>query len=205
LTIIVNNSNNKSFTLIHNLPFNVSGYTDILIVLKQVFEINIFYSRDMLDSIVFKYHFENENNYKRDLYITNLFMRISSIIITLILLLCTFIIFLEIYSINSIEYIDTEILNYAYESIKNSNYQEFNEISSRRSIFTPFIELFNNYNFPSKFVDRNLNSLGVLEPLNNQDVTTMHKTVTLNFNRIEAYQNLTRDLIPLMLHYAPPL
>ena len=66
LTIIVYNSNDKSFTLINNLPFNINSYTDVLIVLKQVFNTSFFNDRDILNTIVFKYNFECKNNYKRD-------------------------------------------------------------------------------------------------------------------------------------------
>ena len=78
LTIIVNNSKDKSFTLINNLPFSTNGYTDVLIVLRQVFETSLFYDRggDVLNNIVFIYHFEKKYNYKRELYITNIFIYI---------------------------------------------------------------------------------------------------------------------------------
>lgn len=72
LTIIVSNSNGKSFTLIHNLPFNLSGYTDVLIVLKQIFDANHISNKDILDNIVFKFHFDKDN-FKKDLLVTNFF------------------------------------------------------------------------------------------------------------------------------------
>ena len=85
LTITVYNSRNKSFTLINNLPFNTNSYTDVLIVLKQVFNTSIFNDQDILNTIIFKYHFEDINNYKKDLYFTNMLISMSSILIVIIL------------------------------------------------------------------------------------------------------------------------
>jgi hypothetical protein len=74
LTIVVIDSNNKSFTLINNLSFNINGYTDVLIIIKQFFETNIFNDQNILYSIVFKYYFEYKDDYKKSLYITNIYI-----------------------------------------------------------------------------------------------------------------------------------
>ena len=100
LTITVYNHHNNSFTLIHNLPFNVDSYTDILIVIKQVFNTSFFNDKDILNTIVFKYYLESKDNYKRDLYITDLFIVISIILIVILLLFCLFIVYLELSSIH---------------------------------------------------------------------------------------------------------
>ena len=179
LTLTVYNSSNKSFTLITNLPFNTNSYTDVLIVLKQVFNTNFFNDQDILNTIRFKYHFEHINNYKKDLYITNMLIYILSILLIIILLFCTFIICIEIYSIYNIEYIDKEILNNAYDSLKNyENHNECN-ISTKRTIFSPFIELFNADYIPSKFVNKLTNDIYVLNNMSiNPDISTGTETNT---------------------------
>jgi hypothetical protein len=78
-----------------------------------------------------------------------MFIYISIIIIAIILLFCIFILYTEIYSIYNTTYIDEEILNYANEKIKNNISKPF--------IFSPFIELFNANNEPSKFLALNEN------------------------------------------------
>jgi len=205
LTIIVNNKKDKSFTLINNLPFSTNGYTDVLIVLRQVFETSLFYDRDVLNNIDFKYRFEYKDDYKKALYITNMFIYIIFILIILLLILCTFIVFLDISQIDNIEKLDKEILNYTSENIKH--FKEFNEIYTKRFIFSPFIDLFNgNYvNFPSKFVDINSNDLSELKLLlNNQNTVaynesnTLMKTILNYNNRIKEYESLVYDLVQII-------
>lgn len=209
LTIIVNNSNNKSFTLINNLPFSTKGYTDVLIVLRQVFDTNLFY-KDLLNNIVFKYHFEYKDDYKKDLYITNMYKHIILTLIILILILFTLIMCLDIYQIYNIECIDKEVLNYASDNIKHSHSKEFTceaEIYTKRFIFSPFIELFNGSytNFPSKFVDINSSDLNELKSLlNNQNIPRYNATnifikTILNYdNRIKDYESLVYDLVKII-------
>jgi hypothetical protein len=79
-----------------------------------------------------------------------MFIYISIIIIAIILLFCTFILYTEISSIYNTAYINEEILNYANEKIKNNNIP-------KPFIFSPFIELFNANNEPSKFLALNDN------------------------------------------------
>ena len=66
LTIIVSTKNNISFKLINALPFNTSDNTDVLNILKQRLDNNYLdNSKDILDSITFKYSFYKKNyNYK---------------------------------------------------------------------------------------------------------------------------------------------
>jgi len=134
-----------------------------------------------------------------------MFIYIFLTLIILILLLCTFIIFIEIYQIYNIEYIDKEVLNYANENIKH--YKEFNEIYTKRFIFSPFIELFNgNYtNFPSKFVDINSNNLNELKSLvysqniiQYNETYSFMKTLLNQDNRIKEYESLISDLIEII-------
>jgi hypothetical protein len=180
-----------------------------LIVLRQVFETSLFYDRDVLNNIVFKYHFENQDDYKRELHITKIFICIILTLILLMLILCTFVIFLSIYQTYNFEYIDKEILNFDTENLKQ--YKELNEIKTKRFIFSPFVALFNgNYiNFPSKFVDINSNDLNELKfHLNyynisyNETKSFMKTLLSNNNNRIEEYESLTNDLVQIILKYA---
>jgi hypothetical protein len=205
LTIIVYNSNDQSFTLINNLPFNTNSYTDILIVLKQVFNTHIFNSKNVLNRIVFKYYFEDKNDYKRDLYITNMFINISLVLILIILLFCTFIIFIEIYSIYNIEFIDKETLNYAYESLKNIDYKEF-KTKDKQFIFSSILELFNGDKYvPSKFIDINLNEMWAINYLSPQFdiVSEPSKSSYIKFilelnKRLEVNELLINDLLHIV-------
>jgi len=62
LSITVCNNDNKYFTLVKNLPFNILDYYDILIVINQVFNTNPFINRiDLIKSITFNFHFDNSN------------------------------------------------------------------------------------------------------------------------------------------------
>lgn len=62
LTVIVYNKKKKSYTLINNLPFNTLDCSDVIKVLKQVFEAkNLSNRKDLLNKIIFKFNFENYN------------------------------------------------------------------------------------------------------------------------------------------------
>lgn len=111
-----------------------------------------------------------------------------------------------------IENINQEVLSFAHDSLKDSHSKvEYNKIS-KPFIFNPFIELFNgNSYFPGKFLDRNSNDFYVIKYLNNDDIivnnhaVSLMKTIIGLNSRIEQYEILTRDLIPLILCYAPEL
>ena len=127
------------------------------------------------------------------------------------LILCTFVMFYDIYQIYNIEYIDKEVLNSVTENIKQS--KEFTceaEIKTKRFIFSPFVELFNgnSRNFPSKFVDINSNDLNELKfHLNHYNTSYIErksfmKTILNYKNRIEEYESLTNDLMEIAFKYA---
>lgn len=203
LTIIIFNKNNQSYTLIHNLPFNISSYTDVIIVLKQIFNANHISNKDIIDNIVFKFHFDKDN-YNKDLFITNLFLYISIVFIIIVIIFCTFIIYLEFNQILFNDNISQEVINFANDCLKDSSRVEYNKIS-KPFMFNPFIELFNGNNyFPGKFIDTNLNDFYALKYINNQDiiaddnVTSLMKTIIRLNSRIEEYESLVDDLIPLI-------
>jgi len=57
--LIVDTKDNRSLTLIKNLPFNTMDYTDVTIVLKQILY-KIHGKKYIIKNIVFKYYFENK-------------------------------------------------------------------------------------------------------------------------------------------------
>lgn len=187
LTIIVNNNKNKSFTLINNLPFNINDYTDVLIVLRQQFKTIYFYDNDVIDSIDFKYYLEfKDDDYKKDLYSTNIQICIFVLLI-LVLLICSLIVLWIIFQTYNIEYIDEEILKYAS---KNIDYEEFNKTTYKRSIFSPFIELFDKKNnFPSKFVDKNLDEFKIWKSDDKSDNNIIF------LDKIQDYESLVDFLV----------
>ncbi len=208
LTIIINHTSNKSFTLINNLPFRVKGYTNVLAVIKQVLNTSVFCEKNKLKTIYFIYHFDafqNKNKYKQDLNITNMFIYLSLALLMLILVFFTFILFLEVYQTYNISIIDENVLYCAHENIKD--YKEFNEVSTKRFIFSSFIELFkeNSCSFPSKFVDINENDLNELKSLlNNQNViadnsVSFHKTMLKNNDRLKEYESIVYDLVEIIM------
>lgn len=63
LTLTVDTIDNRSFTIIKNLPFNTVDYTDVTIVLKQLLSSYFFRAKQKrytIKNIILKYHFENK-------------------------------------------------------------------------------------------------------------------------------------------------
>lgn len=59
LTVNINITNNTTFTLIPNLPFNTQDYNDALIVLENNIKFNLLFSRaDLLNYMTISYHIE---------------------------------------------------------------------------------------------------------------------------------------------------
>lgn len=162
LTIIVCNKYNRSFILIRNLPFNTSDYTDVVIVLKQVFNTNTLSNRkDNLKNIVFKYHFENEYNWK--VFFKNISIYLIYIFYIIFLVFINFILFFEVSQLfNLFETINNDVLVIYNESIVSSDiYKENSSLCTKRSIFGLFTELFKVTNSyyeycPSYFISNNL-------------------------------------------------
>ena len=86
LTIIIIKNNNRSTTLIKNLPFNTSEYSDIIIVLKQMLDMKKSINKGILKTIIFKYNFEKHKHvYNWNLY-RNIIVKIMLLCITLFLI-----------------------------------------------------------------------------------------------------------------------
>lgn len=145
------------------MPFNTNSYTDVLIVLKQVFGINFFNDKDILNNIDIKFYFENiQDKDKKYLFTKSLFRYIIYITIIL-LLLFTFILFFYIYELCDIEEdINKNILDYANQSLK---YSEESSIT-KPCIFNPFIDVFNGTKYYPSYFSGNLNGVSEFNWLN---------------------------------------
>lgn len=157
LTIIVYNKNNKSYTLINNLLFNTLDYTDITIVLKQVFNTKILSNRkDLLNKIIFKFNLEKKSNLNDYLYwyiLMYLFYIITILLIFIILIICLEASQFSYYLTND-EIFST--LNDKFEYTVNS--ETLNSVCNKQCIFNPFVKLFNSTSyFPSYFLSAELN------------------------------------------------
>ena len=174
LTIIVCNKNNRSYRLINNLPFNTSDFSDVIVVLKQAFNTNILSNRKgTISNITFKFYFENKYNWNvfKNIFNKYVFKRIIFIIITTLLIIVTFVIYLEVSQLfNVIEIIDKEILEISKESIVSSDIYKENthEKCTNKSLFNIFTNLFKvtnssyeyypNYFVPNEFENNNIYS-----------------------------------------------
>jgi len=148
LTITVSNKQNKSFTLINNLPFNILDYTDVIIVLKQVFDNKMFSNRkDKINNIVFKYYLENKFDWKE--YSINVLI---FILYSIFLVLSTFIIFYATSVLFNV-LLCSEIINNNLDVI-NENTISSNVIKentfvkcTNKCLFSVFSDFFDKSNF----------------------------------------------------------
>jgi hypothetical protein len=209
LTIIVFNKNNRSFTLIKNLPFNTADLSDVSIVLRQVFNTNILSNReDILDSVVMEYRIEKEQS---KTWISQKFLICLVLLLSVFLVLLTLIAFWDINQLLYPEIIPEEILKEATNildgCLKDTEVYKANPTIQRTSIFQPFIDVFNcKYYYPSYFRPSNLKvddlDFNLLEYIiYNQYVILDYTTTDLNnyiadLNDIlERYQAVTRRLL----------
>jgi len=162
ITITVYNKQNKSFILLNNLPFYIKDYTDIIIVLKKVFETKSFFNRkDKINKIVFSYYLENKFTWKE--YSVNILILI---LYSVFLLLSTFIIF---YATNLLLnlFICTENINNNLEIINQSTMsldiakENSNNNYNNKCIFSIFSRFFVKscsspyIYYPSNFLETN--------------------------------------------------
>lgn len=177
LTIVVKTHENKRFKLINNLPFNKHDFSDIVVVLKQVFDTGILYNRtDKIDDMIFTYRVEIARDswwsgYKYDLIF--IFTLISTIILTMIIFYILFLACLfnldiidpanvNMNILDVIKNLDMDILEMDIKDakdIKDSMCAYYEKYTAQICVFEPFIRLFNGtngYNFyPSYFVANN--------------------------------------------------
>lgn len=177
LTIVVKTHENKRFKLINNLPFNKHDFSDIVVVLKQVFDTGILYNRsDKIDDIVFTYHVETFKDsrwsgYKYDLIF--IFTLLLTITVTIIIFYSLFLaclfnlniidpVNIHINILDVIKVLDMDILEIDIKDvkdIKDSAYACYEKYTVKICVFEPFIRLFNGtngYNFyPSYFMSNN--------------------------------------------------
>jgi hypothetical protein len=222
LTVIVANNNNRTFILIKNLPFNVSDYTDVIIVLKQVFENSILRDRiDILQSITFKFYIENKNRkihdkimkyYKVFLLIlfNNTFLKILKVLFSMfIIYLCLaglIFIFNQVYQeyINYVNEIKGSHLKWVLEnrfSFSNNNNNNPNITFKRISRFLEFkTELIYEYkDFLSKYNNTNILNT-ILNELSinfKSEVVSINATPNLNKGSLTDFLFEARGLHPM--------
>lgn len=210
LTINVLNENNRSYILIKNLPFNASDFSDVCIVLKQVFNTNILTNRqDKMDRIIIEYRF-NELKSKRFVY-RKLLISLLILLNLILVLLLTLIVFGDISQIFWPEIIPEEILkeatNITEGCLKDPELYKITPSTTRTSVFQPCIDVFNcKYSYPSYFSPSNLKvddiDFNLLEYIIYQQYVILDYTTTdLNnyindLNHIlEQYQSITNRLL----------
>src|SRR5215469_11106379 len=143
----VNITNNTTFTLIKNLPFNTSDYNDALVVVEDHFKSNLLLSKaDMLNYITYTYHIIDKEN---DLdYIS----KIKNICVLIILTLLIILLFISIYY-----YI--VLINQPFCAVETVI--EVTCEKPNRCVFGAFCELFKLKNssyeyYPSRFLPNNI-------------------------------------------------
>lgn len=140
----INLTNNTTFTLIDNLPFNTSDYNDVLIVAENKFRSNLLNRAYLLDSITFTYSIKNR--------------QASTLTKHIRIFIFTFILFSSLYCYF--------LLNNQYPCIMEMpiNTVVISEDKPNKSIFGLFIELFKVTNtsykhYPSYFLSDNTNNV----------------------------------------------
>jgi hypothetical protein len=199
LTIIVVNSDERHIKLIDRLPFNTSDFTDVIVVLRQIFESKILLNRkDNLNRIIFKCHFDNEKKIKinKSRFILYTFITITLLsILFLIFILLFFNYILELIYYDSLYNIETTNV---YECTDN--------VSKNNCIFNPIISMFNAPYYKSCFHPNEIrvecDNWNLLEYiiynqfniLNNQVYVTREYIEELN-NILLRYQNITNTIL----------
>jgi len=158
LSITVYNKRNKEFTIIKNLPFNTDSYTDIVIVLKQVFNNSILPNKKaILASMIFSFYLENKYDWKE--------YSIDIIIFTLyaMFLACgTFILFYTVSELfNIVETMNNNTLVISSGTLLSDSLERNTYKDSNKCIFNILNDLFDKSSssryYPSYFIDSNIN------------------------------------------------
>jgi hypothetical protein len=202
LTIVVVNSNERNIKLIDRLPFNTSDFSDVIVVLRQIFESKILLDRkDTLNRIIFNCYFDNEKRILK----SKGFIFYSFITITLLSLLLFIFILLFLNDILELIYYDSL---YNMETINETiNVSECaDNISKKNSIFNPIISLFNAPYFKSCFHPNEIrvecDSFNLLEYIiyNQYNILDNHVYITREYinelnNILMRYQSITNSIL----------
>lgn len=158
LTLTVVNKDNNRLTLINNLPFNTLEYSDIVIVLKQIFDAElVFNKKDILKTIVFQYHLEKRSS---NILIINIYKYLTYMLGVSILLLFMLYTYSAVYDLLTTISIKGEVLSFYNDTTKLSEISIDNKeliANNKYCLFEPFINLFSNTNHvPCYFVPTKL-------------------------------------------------
>jgi hypothetical protein len=154
------------------LPFNTSDFTDIITVLKEVFDRNIPFKNDKINNIVFEYKLEKPKI--KYLLLKKFFKYKYYILATVFLLFVAFIIYLDISSLFNVlfctETIPKEILDLSNNVLQLDVSKQNSTVKyTNKCIFGIFSDLFEKSNsyryFPSYFLDNPLKYSSNIKPL----------------------------------------
>lgn len=206
LTITVT-SNKKSYIVINNLPFNISDYSDVVIVLRQAFESIPLDSSPCMDSITFEFITEKP---KSKFIILGL-LYIVLILLLLLICLIVFIIYLDIYPLLDNDFLSKEILDKSIDICSNITQDNTVNITNNRCSFLgTFLQYFSkspsNYlHYPSYFLPSNINPIiydfNLLEYILYKQYTILniHSTLSKEYieglsSMLEQYQTITKRI-----------
>lgn len=203
LTISIVNQNNRTFTLIKNLPFNVSDMTDITVVLRQKFESKIlYYRKEKVDNIRFEYRLENKRKDKIDykLVFTNIILALIVVFASISLTIIILNLYFEISQVVNFDYVNDQSLNWENRVLK---IKETNNTKIKKyCVFDPFIKLFDSggsfKHVPSKFLESNLKVDS--KDFNLLEYIFYNQYVILDYNVSDKIQ-LIRDLNGILQGY----
>lgn len=156
LSITIYNKRNKAFTIIKNLPFNTNSYTDVLIVLKQVFNSNALPNKKIIISnMVFSFLLVNKNNWKE--YNIGI---ILLILYAILLISGTFILFYTASVLLDVVETSNNALLINSDILLSDTMEENAYKYSNKCIFNVFSDLFDKSSYryyPSYFIGSNKN------------------------------------------------
>lgn len=156
LSITVYNKRKKVYTIFKNLPFNTNSYTDVVIVLKQIFNSSVLPNKKtVFTCMTFSFYLENKYGWKE------YSLDIIIFILYIISLICG--IFILFYIINEIIYlinvVDKNILEVVADITISENITKESVYvkQTNKCIFNVFIDLFNSSSSfkhcPDYFID----------------------------------------------------
>lgn len=200
LSIIIDDGT-KSTVIIHNIPFNVSDYSDVTIVLRQSIDC-LKYSISGIKNITFKFIMEKEVVISYNSTIINILLLSWTIVLTLVVVL----IFFDVDML-----LDEPLRDTLCKDINLSdNPLNLKEKSANSNKLNPFIILFQkdstSHYFPSYFLPSNINTasddFNLLEYILYQQyhVLSIHSILTNEYidsvhDIINQYKNLNERTI----------
>lgn len=193
LTITVT-CNKKSYILINNLPFNTDNYSDIVIVLKQVFDANLYDGKTSIDSITFKLFIEKPKSKLINKLILVGLIYMALVLIILLICFIVLIIYLDVHTYLDSEILPKEILDKSLNLCSSIVQDKPISIPSNRSfILETFLQHFNKSSrsypyFPSYFLPSKLNPVV-------RDFNLLEYILYRQYDILNTYSTLSKEYI----------